>query len=106
LQPAVFDNQPMQMTGFNQAGFTRRIQSIAKTVNQIFNDPLVSDNQNGVAGPFPGGIYQGVMASLPHNDAVFSSRRAKLPAESLVFIELIKFFILNFFGRFSRPLAP
>jgi hypothetical protein len=46
------------------------------------------------------------MASLPHNDAVFSSRRTKLPAESFVFIELIQFLVLNFCGRFRRPLAP
>ena len=68
--------------------------------------PLVGDNQDGVAGPFTGCIHQGILASLPHTDAIFSSRRAKLPAESFGFIQLVQFFIFNFISRFSGPFAP
>jgi hypothetical protein len=89
LESLTIITQPVQPIRFYQGRFVRQEPSAAKPIEQTSNDSPMGNHQDTIAPHLLSNIHQCLPTTLQNFQTVFSVKGPKIPAQFLLYLELI-----------------
>jgi hypothetical protein len=89
LESLIIITQPVQTIRFYQGRLVRQEPSAAQLIEQTSNDSPMGDHQDTIAPHLLSNIHQCLPTTLQNFQTTFSVKGSKVPAQFLLYFELI-----------------